>query len=346
MKLQATLLSLTLACFLTSFTAQAQGERQNNDSRPDGMMKRAKKSNEDSGIPSMGEVVERAESNGQFEARSKKKDCKESKHRDRKDGRGDQSGHKSHQNHLDHHHHNGVNATHHHAHPRKTHKTHEKSSHQGTSSSHTKSDINSRVYQGKCPHPNASKNSPNGDIHFLNCNIDSAWQPPNVKMDDLSIVSAETVVTGDVFKPCAKYLTEFKQIAAEYHVHPTLLMAFAMQESHCDAGLTGPNGEIGIMQIIPASCRGDCWSVKNNIRLGAKEFSKTLRSNGGNVLEAIGQYNGWEKGLAVWKVRKEQYGCYAQQNLDYLYQMLNGWLQGKDGYAKEFCIYDNLAHCK
>jgi hypothetical protein len=40
-----------------------------------------------------------------------------------------------------------------------------------------------------------------------------------------------------------------------------------------------------------------------------------------------------------------RYGCYAQQNLDYISSMVNGWLQGKDGYAKEFLVYDNLASC-
>jgi hypothetical protein len=150
--------------------------------------------------------------------------------------------------------------------------------------------LRGKTYNGSCPSPNACKESPNGDIKFLNCGLDSGsgWQPPNVKMDDLSMVEPEIACKGEVFKPCERYLSHFKRVAAQHNIHATILMAFAMQESHCDAGLTGPNGEIGMMQIIPANCRGDCWDVESNIRLGAKEFSNTLNNSGGNVLLAIG----------------------------------------------------------
>jgi hypothetical protein len=58
------------------------------------------------------------------------------------------------------------------------------------------------------------------------------------------------------------------------------------------------------------------------------------------------QYNGWQKGMTTGQVKQEQWGCYAQQNLDYLHQLVNGWLQGLDGYDNEFLVYNNLGHCK
>lgn len=52
------------------------------------------------------------------------------------------------------------------------------------------------------------------------------------------------------------------------------------------------------------------------------------------------QYNGWSVGMTTGQAKSEKYGCYSQNDLDYLNSMVNGWLQGKDGRAKEFLVYD------
>lgn len=145
------------------------------------------------------------------------------------------------------------------------------------------------TFEGKCPHPKATEKHPNGCIEFLNCNINNGWEPPHVKIEHLKIASPDEVVKGDVFKPCAKYLGFFKSVAKEFNIHATILMSIAMQESHCDASLVGPNGEISLMQITPENCRGNCWDVYNNIHLGALELSNHLKHHDGNFLLAAGE---------------------------------------------------------
>jgi hypothetical protein len=164
-----------------------------------------------------------------------------------------------------------------------------KAHHKQQSSSGGSGSLLDITFGGKCPDPKATEKHPNGCIEFLNCNINSGWAPPHVKIEHLKIASPDEVVKGDVFKPCAKYLGFFKSIAKEFNIHATILMSIAMQESHCDAGLTGSNGEISLMQIIPENCRGNCWDVYNNIRLGAIELDSHLKHHDGNFLLAAGE---------------------------------------------------------
>lgn len=123
-------------------------------------------------------------------------------------------------------------------------------------------------------------------------------------------------------------------------LHSSFAPHAAVQESHCDAHLHGPNGEIGLMQLTKENCQGNCWDVHTNIKLGGELFNGYLKEAGGNVLAAMGQYNGWHKGMTKSDAMSTKYGCYAQNNLDYLDSMVNGWLQGKDGYGDQFRTYN------
>jgi hypothetical protein len=60
-----------------------------------------------------------------------------------------------------------------------------------------------------------------------------------------------------------------------------------------------------------------------------------IASSGGNVLAAIGQYNGWVPKMTIWSATKakDEGRCAAQNNLDYIYQFVNGWMLGKDAYS-------------
>ncbi|PWN36521.1 lysozyme-like protein [Meira miltonrushii] len=213
--------------------------------------------------------------------------------------------------------------------------------------------LNAVFPSAQCSNPKATALRPNGCISFLNCGIHSksGWNPPPVKLKDLKILSGQAAAQKPVFAPCKKYLSIFNSIEQETGVPTTVLMSFAMQESSCNKGCTGPNGEIGLMQLTKENCRemgvnpGDAWDPETNIRLGAKQFKQYLDQNNGNVIIAIGMYNGWYKGLTESKARNKQYGCGAQNNLDYLDQTLNAWWQGKDGYTKDFQTYNNLAEC-
>ena len=78
----------------------------------------------------------------------------------------------------------------------------------------------------------------------------------------------------------------------------------------------------------------DCKDIDYNIKTGASYFAQQLKDNDNNVFLALGTYNGWYKGLTTEKATAVQNtpNCFNQNNLDYLYQMVNGWLQGKDGH--------------
>jgi hypothetical protein len=63
------------------------------------------------------------------------------------------------------------------------------------------------------------------------------------------------------------------------------------------------------------------------------------------VLLGLGTYNGWYASMTTADVYNQgaTYGCKSMQNLDYMTQLLNGWLQGKNGY--ELGSYFNRKEC-
>jgi hypothetical protein len=64
-------------------------------------------------------------------------------------------------------------------------------------------------------------------------------------------------------------------------------------------------------------------------------FAQSLKDHNNNVLVAIGGHNGWQPGMTYDDAvrMKHQGWCAAQNNLDYITQFVNGWLQDKNGYA-------------
>lgn len=85
-----------------------------------------------------------------------------------------------------------------------------------------------------------------------------------------------------------------------------------------------------------------CYDVNFNIQRAAELFSGLISSNGGNVLLAIGSYNGWYSGLtyASGTAAASRGQCSAQNNLDYIHQFCNGWMQNKGGYTLgTYCEY-------
>ncbi|WWD07408.1 hypothetical protein V865_005506 [Kwoniella europaea PYCC6329] len=192
------------------------------------------------------------------------------------------------------------------------------------------------VVDGTCGPSNADSNSPNGAEGWLNCGVDGAgWTPPMVTADQL--IAAELSADG-VFAPCGPYIDKFNQYAAQYGVKGIMLASFAMQESTCNPSATGGNGEAGLMQLAQVNCGGapggNCYDVDFNIGRAAELFSNLIQAHGGNVLTAIGSYNGWQPGLTVGSATAAagQGRCAAQNNLDYIHQFCNGWMQGKSGY--------------
>lgn len=201
------------------------------------------------------------------------------------------------------------------------------------------------VTDSTCGWSGATEDQPNGAEDWLNCGLNGGgWTPPHVSIDQL--IAAELDSSG-VFSPCSAYFDKFKQYGGEFSVHPIMLASFAMQESTCNPSAVGGNGEAGLMQIAPPNCEAghNCWDIDYNIRRGAQLFRQMVDANGGNVLAAIGAYNGWRKGMTVSDATaaKSQGNCYAQNNLDYLFQYCNGWMQNKNAYSMG--SYFNLKDC-
>jgi soluble lytic murein transglycosylase-like protein len=97
-----------------------------------------------------------------------------------------------------------------------------------------------------------------------------------------------------------------------------------MQESSCNPNTVGGAGEQGLMQLTPndkcgGAPGGNCKEPAYNIGTGARFFSGLIKDNGGNVLKAVGKYNGWVQGMTVGSAtRMKNTCCRCQNNLDYV----------------------------
>ena len=174
----------------------------------------------------------------------------------------------------------------------------------------------------------------NGSEEAINKGIGekSGWNPPMLAMAGL-----RTIGLGEfcqTFKEAAKYEAFFVEAGKKYRINPTLLAAIAMEESHCDPGVSAsgnPANAGGIMQIQGQAEKGSNDPAAN-IMQGARELRHHLDDAKGSVIEAVGSYHGWQRGLVVKTMIVPPWGG-ASMNLDYVHQVLNGWCQGVDGYG-------------
>ncbi|CAK5265689.1 unnamed protein product [Mycena citricolor] len=201
-----------------------------------------------------------------------------------------------------------------------------------------------------------SNTGPNGKLDWLNCGLDtdSGWNPPMITVDDIIFVKdlqAALESPGSPFTACKPYIAHFNTYGAQFGIPPIMLASFAMQESTCNPSTVGGGGEQGLMQLSPEKCvnppNGNCRDPEWNIMTGASFFAATLHGNNGNLLLSIGQYNGWYQSLTVAKATaaKNSACCLCQNNLDYLFQFANGWLQNVDPYTLNLGQYHNLNDC-
>jgi len=197
---------------------------------------------------------------------------------------------------------------------------------------------------------------PNGSIYWLNCGIDDGgWSPPRVSVDDIVSRDLSSAVSepGSPFKACTKFIGLFNKYADQYKLPAILLASIALQESSCNPATVGGGGEQGLMQITKDKCAGapggDCKDPDFNIHTGTEFLANTLKDNHGNLLQSIGMYNGWHVGMTMRQATAAANSacCRCQNNLDYLHQTFNGWLQNIDAYdpRHRLGIYFNLDSC-
>ncbi|KAH9945736.1 lysozyme-like protein [Amylocystis lapponica] len=198
---------------------------------------------------------------------------------------------------------------------------------------------------------------PNGAIEWLNCGVDDGgWRPPYVTVADIVTQNLTIAIqeAGSPFKACRAFLPLFEQYAEQYGVPSILVAAIAMQESSCNPATVGGAGEQGLMQLTWDKCGdapgGNCRDPDFNVRTGVEYFSTTLKNNGGSLLLTIGNYNGWPAGMTYVRTATaaaQTPCCRCQNNLDYLQQTLNGWLQNVNPYMSSPRIgkYFNLDQC-
>ncbi|KAF9263345.1 lysozyme-like protein [Marasmius fiardii PR-910] len=191
---------------------------------------------------------------------------------------------------------------------------------------------------------------PNGTMYWINCGINSnGWRPRHVGMSDLKVVTLQD--HNSPFQPCARYMNKFIQYANEFNIPPIVMASFAMQESSCNLSTIGGGSEVGLMQITPDKCGnapgGNCFDPGYNIRIGAAYFRSVLDQSSGNVLQAMGMYNGWKPGMTIASATAaaDSNCCRCQNNLDYLFQMLNSRLQNINPYLCHLGKYFNLDIC-
>jgi len=173
----------------------------------------------------------------------------------------------------------------------------------------------------------------------MTCGINSTgWTPSYATVQDIITADLSSVLAqgNTPFEACNDYLDIIEKYSAQFNVPSILVASFAMQESGCKADVQGEGGEQGIMQISQDKCNGapddNCKDPDFNIHQGTQFLANTLTKNKGNVLITIGQYNGWYEGMTYVQATApaQTSCCHCQQNLDYLYQMLNGWLLNRN----------------
>ncbi|KAF8606232.1 lysozyme-like protein [Ceratobasidium sp. AG-I] len=195
---------------------------------------------------------------------------------------------------------------------------------------------------------------PNGSQDWLNCGLNNGgWNPPHIEVKDLIVKDLGAVMSSgnNIFKPCAPYTDIIYDAAGQYNIPAIMIASIMMQESTCNKDTVGGGGEQGLMQITKDKCGGapggNCKDPSYNIHTGAKYLADQINNCGGNVLEAVGTYNGWSKGLTYGKATAaaKTSCCRCQNNLDYPHQFFNGWMQNIDAYSTDLGVYKNLNVC-
>ncbi|KAG8407785.1 hypothetical protein J3459_018354 [Metarhizium acridum] len=200
--------------------------------------------------------------------------------------------------------------------------------------------------KGACQPPEGGPNAcgPNGSQEWLNRGVrGNGWNPPFLDVRNITHVPLKAFYKG-IGADCEKYDRFFKISGMKYDINPAILAFIAWQESFCKADATGPAP--GLFQCDPSNCQNgkkNCqYPIMENSDCGAHVLRVALNRAEGNIIYALGLYNGWftagdRTGLNGGKGLTENYPCSEEGkvyrvplDLNYLHNMLNGWFQGYD----------------
>ncbi|KAF8919868.1 glycoside hydrolase family 23 protein, partial [Mucidula mucida] len=201
-----------------------------------------------------------------------------------------------------------------------------------------------------------ASSGPMGSIDFFNCGIEGGgWNPPDIYLSDLHYVSLDDAIQspGSPFQACSEYVWIFNKYGDQYGIPPIMMASFALQESTCNPATTGGAGEAGLMQLTSDKCydapNGNCYDPEFNIMRATQYFSGLVKDHGGSILVPVGRYNGWNLGMTYAQATAARWSscCRCQNNLDYLHQFLNGWMQNVNAYdsSSPLGVYFNLNVC-
>jgi hypothetical protein len=96
-----------------------------------------------------------------------------------------------------------------------------------------------------------------------------------------------------------EWTAQADEAAARYGVDPSVLLAVIEVESSGDPAARGAAGEVGLMQVMPATAQmvrpgiseAELWDPATNVDVGAAYFARQLQRYGGDVAAAISAYN-------------------------------------------------------
>jgi len=198
---------------------------------------------------------------------------------------------------------------------------------------------------------------PNGAESWFNRGMDGdGWNPPFLSFDKLIHVDRDTFYS-DVGSACEEFDQYFSDSGAQYNIDPVILAIIAMQESSCNPYAGGPTP--GLMQVACENYPdGQCTdSLADNVDAGTHYLRLMLDQSDNNAIVAFAQYNGWFQAgteLNGGKGLTDDYPCSDEgqsngqpQNLDYVQEILNGWLTGLNPYGDDYWIgtYDCAGNC-
>ena len=173
-------------------------------------------------------------------------------------------------------------------------------------------------------------NDVNRSEEWLNSGLNTTggWNPPFIQLRDVVMVEDASFYTA-IGAWCISYDSSFREASITYSIPTIFIASIALSKSGCNPNAVGPNGQQGLMQLSRSQLPpGGSVSPHDNIMIGAKLLQDRLFVFNNNIIECIGMYGGWFRGMTEWDpcVKQRQ----VPQDLDFLQKFFNGLILGRN----------------